>query len=290
MKPAAPVALFLAVAVLQPVAGQARIARLDRSDPVYQQFQSIIESNHRAQQPSLLFAWYTPSPGETLFSIAARLSLPYQSISTLNRLVSPEIDVATAVLIPSAAGMFVFEEPYFQLEHAIATRLSQARGVAITVPLQTRPAAARFVPNADFSAEERTMFFRLTFSSPLAGARVSSPYGYRTHPTTGLPSFHAGVDLVADFGSPVLAAADGVVAAINRDRIYGLSVRIHHGRGYETVYAHLSEVLVRQGTRVAAGSPIARLGSTGLSTGPHVHFELRRNGRPEDPLQYISLN
>lgn len=286
----ASVTLLLALAALQPAVGQARIVRLDRSDPVYQQFQSIIESNRRAQQPALLFAWYTPSTGETLFTIAARLSLPYQSISTLNRFSSPEIHGQRAILIPSAAGIFVYDEPYFRLERAITARLSQIRGVAVAVPLQAQPLSARFVPNADFSAEERNMFFQLTFSSPLAGARVSSPYGYRTHPTTGLPSFHAGVDLVADFGSPVLAAADGVVAAINRDRIYGLSVRLHHGRGYETVYAHLSEVLVRQGMRVAAGSPIAHLGSTGLSTGPHVHFELRRNGRPEDPLQYISLN
>ena len=284
------IGLILALTVLQTVGSQARIVRLDRNDPVYLQFQRMIEINHRAQQPNVLFAVYTPSVGETLFSIAARLSLPYQSISTLNRLSSPEIESVDTILVPSAAGVFVYDEPYFQLEHVIAERLATARGTAVTVPLPDQPLGARFVPGADFTPEERGIFFRIVFSAPLDRARLSSSYGYRTHPTSGLPSFHAGIDLVADFGAPVVAAADGVVTAIDRDRIYGLSVRLSHGRGYRTLYAHLSEVLVQPGARVAAGSPIARLGSTGFSTGPHVHFELHRNGRPEDPLQYLTLD
>lgn len=284
------IGLILAFAVLQTVGSQARIARLDRNDPVYLQFQRMIETNHRAPQPHVLFALYAPSAGETLFSIAARLSLPYQSISTLNRFTSPEIESFDTILVPSAAGVFVYDEPYFQLERVIAERLATAGGTTVTVPLPDTPLGARFVPGADFTPEERGMFFRVVFAAPLDRARLSSPYGYRTHPTSGLPSFHAGIDLVADFGAPVVAAADGVVTAVDRDRVYGLSVRLSHGRGYRTVYAHLSEVLVQPGARVAAGSPIARLGSTGLSTGPHVHFELHHNGRPEDPLRYITLD
>ncbi len=106
-------------------------------------------------------------------------------------------------------------------------------------------------------------------------ARISSVFGWRTHPITGDRRFHSGTDLAAPTGTPVLAAADGTVQAANWMGGYGLTVIVNHASAQQTLYAHLSELFVQPGQRVEQGTVIGRVGSTGNSTGPHLHFEVR---------------
>jgi len=113
---------------------------------------------------------------------------------------------------------------------------------------------------------------------------VTSRYGMRTHPLTGDRRLHAGVDVAAPTGAPILAAGAGRVTRAGPAGGYGNLVEIDHGAGLATRYAHASVVLVATGALVAAGTPVARVGSTGASTGPHLHFEVRERGRPVDPL------
>ncbi len=123
---------------------------------------------------------------------------------------------------------------------------------------------------------------------PLAGgAPMSSRFGTRTDPFTGLPSRHAGVDFAAAPGTPIVAAASGTVLRAQRHPAYGLIVDVDHGNGYRTRYAHASSLLVRPGARVARGAPIATVGSTGRSTGPHLHFEVLHRGTARDPEPYL---
>jgi len=133
-----------------------------------------------------------------------------------------------------------------------------------------------------------------TFAWPLKGyTRVSSGFGYRTHPVTGKKnSFHKGIDLPAPKNTPITAAAAGtVVAAYNTSTgSYGKYVIIDHGGGYLTVYAHCNKVLVKKGDKVTQGQQIAAIGTTGTSTGYHLHFEIRINGQYTDPRdQYPDL-
>jgi murein DD-endopeptidase MepM/ murein hydrolase activator NlpD len=119
---------------------------------------------------------------------------------------------------------------------------------------------------------------------PLARARLSSPFGRgRLHPILGRVMPHQGTDYAAPHGTEVRAAASGVVTHADRRGGYGNLVEIHHPDGYATRYAHLSEVSVRDGATVSRGEVIGRVGMTGLATGPHLHFEVRRDGRPTDP-------
>lgn len=120
-------------------------------------------------------------------------------------------------------------------------------------------------------------------AAPSAGAHVTSAYGWRTDPLNGRNAFHAGVDLRYAYGQDVRAAAAGVVTFAGDRAGYGTTVIIDHGNGLETRYAHLSSADVQPGTAVAAGAVIARSGSSGRSTGPHLHFEVRRDGQPADP-------
>jgi murein DD-endopeptidase MepM/ murein hydrolase activator NlpD len=118
---------------------------------------------------------------------------------------------------------------------------------------------------------------------PVAGVE-SSGYGYRRHPITGRRTFHKGVDFRAPRGTPVYAAGPGVVSHARRKSNYGKLIIISHGLGLETRYAHLSRIKIQEGEFVPAGTFIGTVGSTGRTTGPHLHFEVRQFDEPVDPL------
>lgn len=116
---------------------------------------------------------------------------------------------------------------------------------------------------------------------------VTSPYGYRTHPIFGTTIYHSGMDIGVDYGTPVHAADGGVVVEAGWISGYGYAVIIDHGNGLSTLYGHNQELAVSEGQAVSQGQVIAYAGSTGNSTGPHVHFEVRANGDPVDPSAYL---
>ena len=133
------------------------------------------------------------------------------------------------------------------------------------------------------------------FSWPLTvDGRITSYFGIRNDPFTGEEKFHGGIDIAAALGTPVLAAADGTVTAVNMDDPwgggYGYYVKLDHGDDRSTVYGHCSVICVSNGQKVSRGEMIARVGSTGNSTGEHLHFEIRVNGLKQDPLAYFVNN
>jgi murein DD-endopeptidase MepM/ murein hydrolase activator NlpD len=117
--------------------------------------------------------------------------------------------------------------------------------------------------------------------------RLSSPFGYRTHPITGKKKLHAGMDMAAPKGTPVYAAESGVVIVAQSWSGYGNCIIIDHGGGLWTLYGHLSSILVKNGENVKRGNKIGLVGSTGQSTGNHLHFEVRKNSEPVNPAPYL---
>ncbi|MBQ7215386.1 MAG: peptidoglycan DD-metalloendopeptidase family protein [Synergistaceae bacterium] len=124
------------------------------------------------------------------------------------------------------------------------------------------------------------------FDWPLR-AQMASPYGYRIHPILKRKILHSGIDLAAPVGTTIKAPAAGECIYDGWLRGYGRVVVLNHGRGFSTLYAHLSASLVKEGQEVKAGAVIARVGKTGNTTGPHLHFEVRRYGTPENPIKYL---
>ena len=120
-----------------------------------------------------------------------------------------------------------------------------------------------------------------------ASGFVTSGYGYRTSPFTGRRQFHAGIDIAADYGTTILSPASGRVVYAGRKGAFGRVVEIDHGFGIRTMYGHTDEVLVRPGQRVQRGTKIATVGSSGRSTGPHVHYQVKVAGRTANPSDYI---
>jgi len=120
--------------------------------------------------------------------------------------------------------------------------------------------------------------------------RISSAFGMRNHPIAKVTKAHQGVDIAASSGDPILAAASGVVEFSGYSSGYGYHVIIDHKNGYRTIYGHSSKLLVKKGELVKKGQTIALVGSTGVSTGPHLHFEIRINNTPVDPTQYVDFS
>lgn len=117
--------------------------------------------------------------------------------------------------------------------------------------------------------------------------RINSYFGYRIHPIFGTKKLHAGIDISGPTGTDIVAAEDGVVTSASYMSGYGYAIIISHGNGYSTLYGHNSKLLVSKGDTVSKGQHISEMGSTGNSTGPHCHFEVRVNGTATDPLPYL---
>jgi len=124
---------------------------------------------------------------------------------------------------------------------------------------------------------------------PAAGRYISSGFGYRSDPFAGSPAFHAGIDFKGPIGAPIFSAAKGSVVFVGRRPGYGNCVEIDHGNGLKTRYAHMSAFRARVGNSVNAGELIGAVGSTGRSTGPHLHFEVRLHGQPINPRPFLEV-
>ncbi|GAB3754595.1 hypothetical protein GCM10028817_21730 [Spirosoma pomorum] len=123
---------------------------------------------------------------------------------------------------------------------------------------------------------------------PVANPKITSGYGERTHPITGVKSFHNGIDLAGTIGTVIAAPADGVVTGVNVTATGGNQLFIRHDNGFTTGYAHLQMSLVAVGARVITSQVIARMGNTGQSTGPHLHFTVRdQSGQHVNPVDYL---
>ena len=126
---------------------------------------------------------------------------------------------------------------------------------------------------------------------PVPGySRITSPFGMRTHPITGVYKLHTGTDISAPIGANFIAANSGIVIKAGWNNAYGNMVIIDHGGGVSTLYAHGSEILVQVGQTVQKGDPVLKVGSTGYSTGPHAHFEVRINGEYVNPMNFVKPN
>jgi murein DD-endopeptidase MepM/ murein hydrolase activator NlpD len=135
-------------------------------------------------------------------------------------------------------------------------------------------------------SDEALMLSHTPVVAPVVGV-ITDGFGPRLDPVTRKPAFHDGLDISVAIGTVVTAPAEGVVVFANRDSGYGKMIKINHGYGYTTVYGHLEKFLVKEGATVTRGEPIGKVGMSGRTTGPHLHYEVWKDGEKQNPLHYI---
>ena len=272
------------------------IIRMTPGDDGFRQFISDVESNRRrlsgaARRPqesaeNLTIYQYTTRQGDDLFSIAARCNIPYSALASLNRLGNPAaLETGRVLLLPSCPGIYIPEALESDLERLTGvSRLGNAESVELRIRAAEGMQIFHFFPGADYTPTERAYFlYSSFFRFPLLTFRLTSPYGIRENPVTGNVGLHQGIDLAAPEGTEVYAVADGIVTEIGDDPVYGIYIIISHHDRWTSLYGHLQRVQTVLRSSVKSGNLIGRVGSTGQSTGPHLHFELRQDGRPLDP-------
>ncbi|MFP4383057.1 MAG: M23 family metallopeptidase [Spirochaetia bacterium] len=271
------------------------ITRFSSKDALFSQLQRDISAFYRWSQgngsiPSPVFFTYVPSGTENILSIAAKLSLPYESIACLNGISSTKEKIeGKRLIIPNIPALFIPESPKTEFELLLYwnRKNSVKSSKSITIPAVQGKKTYFIFPGEKLKSRERAFFLGTFFRKPLSGGRISSSYGTRLNPFTRISSFHRGLDIVVPTGTPVTAAAPGKVIKKGYDHIYGFYVEIFHEPFYQTFYGHLNTTAVVLNQEVLSGTMIGTVGSTGQSTGPHLHFEIRLNGNPVDPERYI---
>lgn len=176
-----------------------------------------------------------------------------------------------------------------EMEPAVQEKIPE-ENVAVSVPVsEPIPTTPPIMPEQETESETQPQPEVPAYIFPLedANAEVTNPYGWQAHPVTKQKSLHSGVDLAADYGTNVLAVADGTVLDCSYDAAYGYILTLEHENGVQTQYAHLSEFLVNAGAEVRQGQIIAKTGDSGWATGPHLHLGVLIDGEAVDPLEAL---
>lgn len=239
------------------------------------------------------FSWssYRVKKGDSVSKIAAGFSISMDAIIASNGISNARrLREGETLRIPNMDGI-----PYTVKKGDSLSKISASLGVPLEAVLDANDIQSDtitqgmvlFIPGARMRSEDLKMALGELFIYPIRG-RLTSPFGWRNDPISGVRRFHAAIDLAAPLGVPVKAAMDGRVSAAGVNATYGKFIILSHSGGYQTMYAHLSLVSVKQGDSLEQGAKIGEVGNTGYSTGPHLHFAVYKNGKAVNPLDFLN--
>jgi LysM repeat protein len=237
------------------------------------------------------FSAYRVRNGDTVGAILSRSGL--KNIGTLLSVNSIDnarrIKVGQTLSIPSMDGIL-----YKAVRGDSLQRIASRYSISVTALLDANDLSSSdiavgqrvFIPGASLSSMDLRKALGELFVTPVMG-RLTSPFGYRSDPFTGVRTFHTGIDIAAPTGTAVKATLDGKIATTGFSSVYGNYVIVTHGEGYQSLYAHLSSVSVKRGQRITQSAVIGRVGNTGYSTGSHLHFSVYKHGKMIDPKSVL---
>lgn len=256
--------------------------------------EEVFASDTKDERPKsfINYSKYTVRSGDSLWSIAKKHGISLDSVAGVNKskLRSASLLREGMVLdIPSREGIIYSVKSGDTLSQ-IAMKYSVSIGSICEANSLSgdniRRGEKLFLPNASLLADERSRLFGINFLTPVSG-RITSTYGLRKHPIRGKYIFHTGIDIGGNDGHKVVSAQDGKVIFAGVKGGYGNYVIISHNGGFITCYGHLRIISVKKGEWVKRGEMIGVVGNTGVSTGPHLHFEVKHGGKFVNPLGYV---
>ena len=233
---------------------------------------------------------YTLKKGDTLLALAIKFDLNVDTLVSVNFIQdASSIQIGQEILVPTQNGIIHTIRRNETLS-SIANKYTINKNAIVDINnLQSEILSTGrqlFIPNTKMNWFDLGLILGTVFQWPAKG-RLTSGYGYRVSPITGRRHFHGAIDIANRIGTPVVAAATGIVTIAGTNVVYGKHIEIKHLNGYKTLYTHLHSMYVRRGQRVGRGSTIGTMGNTGHSTGSHLHFSVLKNGKYENPLRYI---
>lgn len=237
---------------------------------------------------------YTIGEGENLTTISRKIGVNLDTLVSVNKITNAnKLKPGQKIIIPNRNGLLytikqnenieeVANKYDIQLNRILAfNKIDEISDIEIGDDI--------FLPGAKYTLDERIEKFGQMFSLPVTVTRISSLFGYRVHPITKVRTKHTGVDIPGSLNTPVYAARKGKVIFAGYSGGYGNLVIVRHDKGYTTYYGHLNKITTKIGANVGVGVMIGRMGSTGNSTGSHLHFEVRRNGEALNPIDFIPI-
>ena len=253
--------------------------------PSTQELQRILHPAYRTRE-------YTVQSGESISLLAQRYRLNMSTLISANHIErAKSLQTGQTLLIPNMDGLLYQIRNQDNLA-AIAQKYDTSIGALIDAnQLESEKLAAGtqlFIPGATLNSYELRKVFGNLFIYPYNG-RISSPFGYRSDPfRPGRREFHNGIDLVGPRGAKIKASSDAMVVSASYNSLFGNYVILQHSKGIKTLYGHMSKILVHKGQKIMQGQAVGRIGTTGRSTGPHVHFTIFVGGKAVNPLDYLS--
>jgi murein DD-endopeptidase MepM/ murein hydrolase activator NlpD len=236
---------------------------------------------------------YTITRNDTLDAIARRYNVSLDTLISINNISNVRrLQVGTTLKVPNIDGISYTVQRGDSLSSIASRNNTTVLDLVDANDLASHtisPGQSLFIPGARLSSYDLRKALGTLVIWPITG-RISSNFGYRSNPFTGIRQFHNGLDIVAPVNTRVKAAMDGRVAETGYSSIFGNFVIMTHTGSYQTLYAHLNRIDVKAGQVKSQGSTVGLLGSTGYSTGPHLHFGVFRNGTPMDPLKLLRGN
>lgn len=250
----------------------------------------IPDSENTSEDNIVTYQTYRVKQGDMIGIIAEKYNITQDTIISVNsikqsRLIQP----GQYLKIPSSAGILYTVKTDTETFDSIAEKyeidaVKTATANSMTVGMELKSGTTLFLPDAEMDWATRQEINGDLFHKPIkARYWKSSPYGWRSSPFTGKRSFHSGSDYACPQGTPVYAALDGKVTTAGYNDTYGNYVIITHHSGYKTLYGHLSAITCKKGNFVYTNTVIGKVGNTGMSTGPHLHFTVYKNGVTVNP-------
>ena len=247
----------------------------------------ISEPEYFSKPHALLYSTYVVSRGDQIGNIATAFGLNQGTLISVNNIKNTRVvQIGQVLKIPNQDGVLYTVNPKDTLSSIAAkykADISEIKTVNELFSDSVQAGLPLFIPGAQLDRVEMQEINGDLFTWPVRG-RITSYYGYRSSPFTGIREFHSGLDIGSPYGTPIRAAMPGRVSAAGWDNSFGNYVIISHHSGYRTLYGHMSVIRVKPGAYVGLGERIGDVGTTGLSTGAHLHFTVYKNGRTVNPL------
>jgi murein DD-endopeptidase MepM/ murein hydrolase activator NlpD len=268
------------------------LSSIERRDDISPLTQSVrngvatVRGNRSPDElPELIFYRYKVTSTDTFWKVLSRTTLNVDAVMSVNNLSSPYgLKAGDILYLPSMRGVIHECAKGERIEDIEARYRIPRRYIFTANKISSLSKRFIFIPCGEITSLERSLFLGTGFAAPLERLRRTSGYGMRRDPFTGEKAFHTGIDLGCHVYTPVYAARTGKVIFTGYKGDYGLLVIIEHPCGYYSYYGHLSKIRVKLGMTVTANDVIALSGNTGRTTGPHLHFEIRKNARPVNPV------